>query len=414
MKLSEKQRLISDSGARFRVAICGRRFGKTYLAMNEVAKIARFPGRRIFLVYPTYRQARQVIWEIFKYKLQDLNWIKKINETDLTMILKNGSRISLRGADNPDSLRGVGLDAVVMDEFAMIEEKAWTEVLRPTLSDKGGSALFISTPYGTQNWAYDLYQRGLDPTEHQWESFQFTTLDGGNVPLEEIEQARRDLDARTFRQEYEATFENYVGRIYYAFDRAVNVRSWEQDIPAILHVGLDFNVGMMSASIFAQNKDIIHAIDEIALYSSNTTEIVEEIRARYPKQKIFVYPDPSGSARKTSASGATDHTILANAGFVVKAPHKHNPVRDGINAVNSRLKTTTGEHKMFVDPRCKKIIESLEKHCYKEGTSQPDKDSGFDHFSDSIRYCIDYMFPIKKDRDPNQYQPRRWGHAIAA
>lgn len=414
MKLSTKQKVISHSGARFRVAICGRRFGKSYLAMNEVAKVARFPNKRIFIVYPTYRQARQVIWEIFKHRLQDLNWIKKVNETDLTMTLKNGSRISLRGADNPDSLRGVGLDFCVLDEFAMIDEKAWTEVLRPTLSDKQGSALFISTPYGTQNWAFDLYQRGLDPTEHQWESFQYTTLDGGNVPAEEIEQAKKDLDTRTFRQEYEATFENYVGRIFYAFDRTKNIKVWEQDIPAVIHVGLDFNVGMMSASIFAQTGDVIHAIDEIALYSSNTTEIMEEIRARYPRQKIFVYPDPSGAARKTSASGATDHTILANAGFIVKAPHKHNPVRDGINAVNSRLKTAQNEIKMFVDPKCKKIIESLEKHCYKEGTSQPDKDSGHDHFADSVRYCIDYMFPVRKDRDPNQYQPKRWGHGIAA
>lgn len=414
MRLREKQRLVSESGARFRVCISGRRFGKTYLAMNEVAKVAREPNKRIFLVYPSYRQARQVIWETFKAKLRDINWLKKVNETDLTMILKNNSRISLRGADNPDSLRGVGLDFVCLDEFAMIEEKAWTEVLRPTLSDKGGSALFISTPYGTQNWAYDLYQRGLDPTEHQWESFQFTTLDGGNVSQEEIEQARRDLDARTFRQEYEATFENYVGRIFYAFDRTRHIREYKEPVPPILHIGLDFNVGMMSASIFVQQGDLLHAIDEIALYSSNTTEVVEEIRARYPKQKIFVYPDPSGASRKTSASGATDHTILANAGFVVKAPHKHNPVRDGINAVNSRLNTAAGEIKLLVDPRCKKIIESLEKHCYKEGSSVPDKDSGHDHFSDSIRYAVDYLFPIRRDRDPNQRQLRHFTHGIAA
>lgn len=413
MKLSPKQEIISQSGARFRVAICGRRFGKTYLAMNEVAKVARYPDKRIFLIYPTYRQARQVIWEPFKHRLQDIGWLQKANETDLTMILRNGSRISLRGADNPDSLRGVGLDFVCLDEFAMIEEKAWTEVLRPTLSDKGGSALFISTPYGTTNWAYDLYNRGLDPTEHQWESFTFTTLDGGNVPPEEIEQARQDLDERTFRQEYEATFESYVGRIYYSFDRAQNVHEWTKPVPDVLYIGLDFNVGQMSAAVFAQEGDVVHAIDEIALYSSNTTEMVEEIRSRFPKQKIFVYPDPSGSARKTSASGSTDHTILANAGFVVKAPHAHNPVRDGINAVNSKLCGANGRRTFFIDPACKRIIESMEKHCYKEGTSIPDKDSGHDHFSDSVRYYIDYVFPIKRDMDI-AYQPKRFTHRIGA
>ena len=206
MKLSVPQQTISNDLARFRVAICGRRFGKSFLAMNEVAKVSRFPNRRSFLVYPSYRQAKAVIWDQLKYRMADLRWLKKANESDLTLTLINNSKISLRGADNPDSLRGVGLDFVCMDEFAMIDEKAWTEVLRPTLSDKQGTALFISTPLGTSNWAYDLYNRGLDPTETQWASFAYSTVDGGNVPVEEVEQARRDLDQRTFEQEYLATF----------------------------------------------------------------------------------------------------------------------------------------------------------------------------------------------------------------
>jgi hypothetical protein len=326
------------------------------------------------------------------------------------VVLKNGSVISLRGADNPDSLRGVGLDGLIMDEFAMIDEKAWTEVLRPTLSDRAGTAMFISTPMGQSNWAYDLYCRGLDAAETQWASFQYTTLDGGNVSAEEIEQASRDLDLRTFRQEYMATFEMYANRIWYGFDRAKNLSAYTGSVPPVLHVGMDFNVGIMSASIFHQTGDSVHAIDEIALYSSNTQEMCEELKNRYPKSRIFVYPDPAGSARKTSASGSTDHSILANAGFVVKAPRSHNPVRDGINAVNTKLCTAAGTTSFYVDPKCKKILESLEKHSYKAGTSIPDKDSGYDHFSDSIRYYIDYVFPLK--RDIVAQAPTRWGHRI--
>ena len=182
--------------------------------MNEMAKVARFPNKNVWYVAPTYRMCRQIIWEQLKYRLQDLNWLKKSNETDLSLLLKNGSKISLRGADNPDSLRGISLDFVVFDEFAMIDEKAWSEVIRPTLSDRRGSALFISTPMGQANWAYDLYNRGKDINEHAWESFTYSTLDGGNVSSEEIEQARRDLDERTFRQEYEATFETYSNRLF--------------------------------------------------------------------------------------------------------------------------------------------------------------------------------------------------------
>lgn len=412
MRLSRPQQTISESEARFRVAICGRRFGKTFLAINEIGKIARFPNKLIYTVYPTYRQAKTVLWTQLCTRLRDINWVKKVNETDLTIILKNNSRISLRGADNFDSLRGVGLDAVIMDEFQLTDQRAWTEVLRPTLSDKQGSALFIGTPYGTANWAYDLYQRGLDVTEHEWESFQYTTIDGGNVPESEIESARRDLDIRTFRQEYLATFEDYANRIFYAFDRKENVREYTEPVPAQIFVGMDFNVGGMSATMFARHGDIIHAFDEIYLPSSNTQEVAEEIRRRYPTQRIVVYPDPAGAARKTSAaSGVTDHVILRNAGFVVRVPHAHNPVRDGINAVNSKLCSAAGVRTFFVSPRCKKTIESLDKHCYKEGTAIPDKDSGHDHFTDAVRYYIDYDFPVKRDAAP--YTPQRWGHAIA-
>lgn len=414
MKLSKPQRTISDCSARFRVAVCGRRFGKSFLAMNEVAKVARFPNKKIYLVYPSYRQAKTVMWDQIKYRMQDVGWLKKANETDLTITLINNSRISLRGADNPDSLRGVGLDFVCMDEFAMIDEKAWTEVLRPTLSDKAGSALFISTPLGTSNWAYDLYNRGLDPNEPNWASFSYSTLEGGNVPADEIEQARRDLDERTFEQEYLATFVTYRNRIYYAFDRAHNVRKYDGPEPKIIYIGMDFNINPMSIAVFVQEGDRVYAIDEIEMYSSNTEEAVEEIRARYPTAKVFVYPDPAGAARKTSAAhGQTDHTILANAGFVVKSPRGHNAVRDGINAVNSKLCNSLGQRTLFVDPKCRKIIECLEKHSFKEGTSIPDKDTGYDHMADAVRYYIDYAFPVRRDREEQPY-PQRWGHAIGS
>lgn len=410
MKLSAPQRTISDCDTRFRVVVAGRRFGKSFLSMNEMAKIARFPQKNVWYVAPTYRMCRQIIWDQFKDKLNAINWLRKSNETDLTLTLANGSKISLRGADNPDSLRGVSLDFVVFDEFAYIDERAWQEIIRPTLSDKQGKAMFITTPCGITNWAYDLYQKGKDTNETGWSSFQYTTLDGGFVPDWEIEQAKQDLDERTFRQEYLADFTTATNLVYYSFDRALNIKQFNKPIPDIIHVGMDFNVGMMSAVLFAQEGNRIHAFDEIALSSSNTQEVVEELRTRYPTQKIFVYPDPAGAQRKTSASGATDHTILANAGLVVKAPRAHNPVRDGNNAINSKLKNMKNEATFFIDPRCKKTIESLEKHSYKDNSSVPDKDSGFDHFADAVRYYVDYCFPVRRDNVSSEV--RRFGHSI--
>jgi phage terminase large subunit len=347
-----------------------------------------------------------------KKKLQDLNWIEKTNETELTITLVNGSTIALKGADNYDSLRGVGLDFIVLDEFADISPDAWYETLRPTLSDKQGRALFIGTPKGIGNWSYELYQNSLDSQD--WQSFSYTTVDGGNVTAEEIESAKRDLDERTFRQEYLATFETYSGRIYYSFDRAQNVVAGElsaKDLD-VIYIGMDFNVDPMSAVIAIRKGDDLCVIDEIRMFSSNTQECVDEIKSRYPKSKVWVYPDPAARQRKTSAGGFTDLTILQNAGFIVKAPSSHTPVRDRINAVNSRLCDAKGIRHLFLLPKCKYTIEGLERHVYKEGTSQPDKDSGYDHMMDALGYMTDYLFPVRRDQDANAVKPQRWGHKI--
>lgn len=410
MPLSKPQQLVANDTSRFRVCISGRRFGKTYLSISEICKAARIPNRDVFYVAPTYRQAKQIVWKKLKHRLLDLRWAKKINETELSIVLKNESVISLKGADNPDSLRGVGLDFMVLDEFADIDPAAWYEVLRPALADREGAALFIGTPKGKNNWSYEMFTKAEEASN--WASFQFTTLEGGNVTLEEIEAAKQDLDERTFRQEFLATFETYSGVISWAFTRKDNIKELENKDTSVLYIGLDFNVDPMSACIMTRRNDDLYVIDELCIHGSNTNEVVDEINRRYPRSKVFVYPDPSGKARKTSAGGVTDHTILANAGFIVKAPNRHNPVRDRINSLNARLCTSNGERHLFISPMCKYTIDSLEKYCYKEGTQIPDKESGYDHMFDALSYAVDYMFPIKREYDMDTLRPQRFGHAI--
>jgi len=131
MALSQAQQSIVDTDTRFKVVVAGRRFGKTHLAIREICRNARFPNRDVWYVAPTYRQAKMIAWTKLKKKLLELRWAQKINEAELTIILKNGSTIQLKGADNADSLRGVGLDYLVLDEFAEMDSSAWFEVLRP-------------------------------------------------------------------------------------------------------------------------------------------------------------------------------------------------------------------------------------------------------------------------------------------
>jgi hypothetical protein len=260
----------------------------------------------------------------------------------------------------------------------------------------------------------------LGKTRNGWISFQFTTLDGGNVPEQEVEQARQDLDERTFRQEYMATFEEYAGRIAYNWDRHLNVRELTDPNVSTIYVGCDFNVSPITAAIMVKQANDLYVIDEIHMHNSNTQELAQELQRRYPKpvgssvqgtQRIECFPDPAGAQRKTSAGGSTDHNILSNAGFIVRAPRAHTPVKDRINALNSRLLTASGERHLFVSSRCKHTLNSLEKYCYKEGTQVPDKDSGYDHMFDALSYAIDYLFPLRRQVEPQP--PQRWGQAIA-
>jgi hypothetical protein len=403
MHLTLPQSEIYLADTRFRVVVAGRRFGKTFLSSIElVTNAIKGKDRHCWYVAPTYKAAKEIAWDML-IGCVPREYIRKTNETSLTIEFINGSTISLKGAEKPDNLRGRSLDFVVLDEFADMRPEAWFEVLRPSLSDRQGSALFIGTPKG-RNHFYDLWTRGADK-EPGWSSYQFTTIDGGNVSESEIEQAKRDLDERTFNQEYQAQFVNYSGIIYYNFSRQESVRKVDE-VSDILHIGMDFNLDPMSAVVATKDGDTLHIFDEIVIYGSNTDEICDEIHTRYPDKRFIVYPDPASRQRKTSAGGRTDLSILQNAGFAVKVRNSHTSIRDRINAVNSRLKSTDGVRHVYIDPKCRQVIQSLERQTYKEGTSQPDKDSGFDHMNDALGYLIDFLYPIR--RQYTHSQTTRW------
>ena len=403
MELTRPQSDIFVSPDRFRVVVAGRRFGKTFLSTAELLHRAlRKPDQNVWYVAPTYKAAKEIAWDMLTQQIPP-EYVSKTNETSLTIELKNGSSISLKGAEKPDNLRGRSLDFVVLDEFADMRPQAWCEVLRPSLSDREGSAVFIGTPKG-RNHFYDLYGKGVD-RDDGWRSYQYTTIEGGNVAQTEIEAAKADLDERTFQQEYEARFVNYSGVIYYSFKREESVARHTDDI-GVIHVGMDFNLDPMSAVLMTRKGDTLHVFDEIVMFGSNTDEMVAELRDRYGNGTIVIYPDPASRQRKTSAGGRTDLSILQNAGFEVRVRNSHAAVRDRINAVNSRLLSNDGVRRLYVDPKCKKVIESLERHTYKEGTSQPEKDGGFDHMNDALGYAVEYLFPIRKATAPQA--PQRW------
>jgi phage terminase large subunit len=403
VNLTKPQTSIFKDQSRFRVIVAGRRFGKTFLSTAELIRAAlNGTNRNCWYIAPTYKAAKEIAWQMLLQAIPS-EYIVKTNETALSLHLANGSVISLKGAEKPDNLRGRALDFCVLDEFADMRKEAWHEVIRPSLSDRKGSAIFIGTPKG-RNHFYDLWTKGADKDEG-WASHQYTTLQGGNVDEAEINSARKDLDRRTFEQEYEARFVNYAGIIYYNFSREQSVRRYEGEASHIL-IGMDFNLDPMSAVLMVRTGNVLHAFDEIVIFGSNTDEMVDEIRRRCSRKNVTIYPDPACRQRKTSAGGRTDLSILQNAGFEVKVRNSHSAIRDRINAVNSRLQSADGIRQLYIDPKCKKTIESLERQTYKEGTAQVNKNDGFDHMNDALGYAVDYLFPIRKAHAAQP--PQRW------
>jgi hypothetical protein len=402
--------------------VAGRRFGKTYLALVELCRSAWAAGRLAWYVAPTYKQAKRIAWNPLKQMTRPY-WAAKPNETDLRIELLSGGAICLRGADNYDSLRGDGLDFLILDEFASIAQQAWTEVLRPSLADKQGRALFIGTPRG-YNHFYDLYQ--VAQGQPQWSTFQFTTEQGGNVPKAELESATHELDERTYRQEFQASFENLAsGIVYYAFDRGGNVGRLEYDSRLPLFWALDFNINPM-CSVIGQHKDKwVYVLQEMTLPDSHTGAACEAFLERtrpwmagqYLPIRVDVYGDATGEARRSSAS-RTDWQLVRE--FFGRHRDRYQPVfhvgpsnpavRDRVNCVNAKLRNQAGERRLLVDAGCQELIRDFERVRWKTDCSgnplnDIDKsDPARTHASDALGYMIATQFPMQA---PGGYRPER-------
>jgi hypothetical protein len=275
---------------------------------------------------------------------------------------------------------------LVIDEAAYVKQEAWEMVLRPALSDQGGPAWFITTPAGL-NWFHDLWEQAAD--QDDWSTFSYTTIQGGNVPAEEVEAARRTLDERTFRQEYLASFETLSGRVYPDFSDD-NISDSIKDTGGPIMWGTDFNVSVLAGVLGSRVGDTLHIWDEVSVTQTNTDEVCAMLKARFPDRKIIAYPDPTGSARKTSSAGRTDHEIIRQHGFNCVSPKAPWAVKDKINATNCMIRTANGQIRLFVHPRCKNTIKALKNVTYKQGADDYiiDKSAGIEHWTDGAGYLI--------------------------
>lgn len=235
--LHSGQREVLKANARFTVLACGRRWGKTRLAV-VLCLAEALRGKRAWWVAPSYKMAR-VAWRYMKRLVRQLPIEVGRREDDHILAFPTGGELVVQSADDPDSLRGEGLDFVVLDECAYMKEETWTEVLRPALSDRQGSALFISTPHG-KNWFWRLFEMAKENPFYA--SFHFPTHSNPYIPADEIADAQRSMPEMAFRQEYLAEFLDEAGGVFRGVSAAVDVgrNQNEPAVPGVAYVaGVD-------------------------------------------------------------------------------------------------------------------------------------------------------------------------------
>jgi PBSX family phage terminase large subunit len=398
MILTPAQNEIGSDLHRFRVVDCGRRFGKTTLAIEEIKGKGLSKPSRIAYIAPTFQQARDIAWEQLKNELRPI--IIKVNESRLELIIrtiKGGeSLVILRGWEAIETLRGQQFDFIVIDEIASMRSfwSAWQEVIRPTLTDTKGEALFISTPKGFNHF-YELFNKESEDTDYK--SFHFTTYDNPFIPVEEIEKAKLELTEDRFAQEYLADFRKTEGLVYKEFDRAKHLFDNDgYDVRVSDRIaGIDFGftnpTAVISINVDADNNYWV--TDE--WYKTGQTDAQT---AEYVASCNFnkVYPDPeSPSAIKE----------LINRKVNVREVIKNkDSIKNGITKVRELFKS----NRLHIHKKCENLIYELETYSYPDKKDlhneeeNPIKEN--DHAVDALRYAI--MMTVGSSTYATQFVPK--------
>lgn len=360
---------------------CGRRFGKTLLSVWEMFgfAIAKENGR-IAYIAPTYQSARDIAWNELKVITQPIQ--VSVNESRLEVKVRNKhggeSLIVLRGWESIETLRGQAFDFIVLDEVAHYRNfwEHWQEVIRPTLTDRKGEALFISTPKGFNHF-YDLYN--LEQKDSDFKSFHFSTYDNPHIPREEVDKAKIELTEDRFAQEYLADFRKTEGLVYKEFNRERHLFSKPVNRIVKAFGGADFGTTNPAAAIsIIRDADRKYwVVDEYYKRGLTDSQFADYVSALGWEE---CYPDPE------SASGVEE---LRRRGVNVRDVIKNkDSIRNGINVVRELFKA----NRLFIHESCKNLIWELETYAYPEKKpdhpedERPIKEN--DHALDALRYAL--------------------------
>jgi hypothetical protein len=394
---------------RFAILVCHRRFGKTVYAINEMLKGAvtcTLPEPRFAYIAPLYRQAKAVAWDMLKYYTRPIPEMK-YNEAELRADMPTGARISLFGGDNPDSLRGIYLDGVVLDEYAQMSERLWPEVIRPALADRKGWAVFIGTPQGHNDF-HRLYETYLD--DDDWYCRIHRASETKYVDEDELAAARKQMSEEQYAQEFECSWTAaitgaYYGKLLEDAGEQQRIGRVQHDPALMVETWWDLGIGDPTAIWFVQrNGPEIRLIDFYQATGeplSHYVRVLEE-KAKEGEWKYEAHVFPHDVRQRSLDTGRSRVEALRNLGIDPEIVVQHR-IEDGIEAARRMLPNC-----WFDELHCRAGIDALRQY----RTSYDDKLKTYrlrpvhdwtSHAADAFRYGAMYV-PVSQGWEPLAYE----------
>lgn len=402
-----RQKEFHKSTARFKVASCGRRAGKTYMTAKDIEPFLFVPDKLIWLVGPTYvlgEKEFRVIWGDIMHKLEfhkspDIKKAYNLKQGEMYIQFPWGTKIEVRSAERKETLVGDGLDLVVMCEAAKHQRETWDRMIEPALADKRGKAIFTSTPEG-QNFFYELWQRGLDINEPEYESWQYPSWENSIIFPEgyddpEIQRLKRNMTRDAFMQEIAADFTSFTGKIYKDFVERSHVRNhtYRPDWPNYIAFDFGFVNPLAAIEFQVSPQDTIHVWREHYEKGMIMDEHIEHLKNR---------DQPEGYNIDLCFGDAADQEAIAD--LCIKfAPCVGDPLskdnwREGVDLVKTFLKPRGNGPGLYVDPSCRNTIREFNNYKAAEGGKDRDPremaKKNDDHAMDALRYGIMHIFKL--------------------
>lgn len=395
--LPHQQAFCNDTTHRKLGLVCGFGAGKTY---GLVSKAVTLAAQNIGFASALFEPVAPMLRDILERTMDDLLTEWQIPYTfrvsplpEYTLTFAEGQHtILLRTMETWNRIRGQNLCAIGFDEADTAPMRVAQNATRMALARlrAGNIRQFYATttPEG-YGWAYKTFK--AEATDDTF-LIQARTEDNPHLPLDFIPSLIENYPANLIQAYLNGEFVNLTtGQVYDRFSREHHVTTCSWDPDETILVGIDFNVGNTNAVCAVRRGRELHIFDEVAA-AHDTDALGQELRRRYGKARILAYPDASGANRSTNSS-RSDIAILESYDISNMAPSANPPVRDRIAAVQALLENGMAERRMFVDKRCKKLIECLELQSYND-KGDPDKDAGYDHMNDACGYLVHRCFEV--------------------